>query len=194
MIPTLAATPAEWLPTVMTDFDEFLKDHASCEKKASGMALAMASHYPDQPRLLHAMVDLAVEELNHYREVVRILTQRGIAPGPDVKDPYVNRLNANVRRGPANFLMDRLLMGAVVERRGAERFALVADYFGDQKQETTLAAFYASIAASERRHWELFYELAFQHCAGDEVATRFAELCAIEADIVVSLPLRAALH
>lgn len=194
MIPTLAATPAGWLPTVMTDFDEFLKDHASCEKKASGMALAMASHYPDQPRLLHAMVDLAVEELNHYREVVRILTQRGIAPGPDVKDPYVNQLNANVRRGPANFLMDRLLMGAVVERRGAERFALVADYFSEHEQETTLAAFYTSIAASEHRHWELFYELAMQHCAGDEVATRFAELCAIEADIVASLPLRAALH
>jgi len=194
MIPTLAATPAGWLPTVMTDFDEFLKDHASCEKKASGMALAMASHYPDQPRLLHAMVDLAVEELNHYREVVRILTQRGIAPGPDVKDPYVNQLNASVRRGPANFLMDRLLMGAVVERRGAERFALVADYFSEHEQETTLAAFYTSIAASEHRHWELFYELAMQHCAGDEVATRFAELCAIEADIVASLPLRAALH
>ena len=58
----LEPTPPGWLEAVLADFDGFLKDHASCEKKASGMALNIASHYPDQPTLVAAMADLAVEE------------------------------------------------------------------------------------------------------------------------------------
>ena len=47
----------------MDDFDRFLLDHAAAEKKASGMALSMVSHYPDRTRLVAAMTDLAVEEM-----------------------------------------------------------------------------------------------------------------------------------
>ena len=68
------------------------------------MAMSMASHYPDKPELLSAMADLAVEELSHYREVIRLMLQRGISPPPDTKDPYVNALNkldkANDREHP----------------------------------------------------------------------------------------------
>lgn len=188
--PALPASPKAWVDTVMADFNEFLRDHASCEKKASGMALNMAAHYPDQVNLLNAMVELAVEELNHYREVIRIMLQRNVIPGADSKDVYVNQLNKNVRKGPANFLLDRLLVGAVIERRGAERFALVAKYIDDPGLRT----FYAAIAASEARHWVLFYDLALSHCESTAVAPRFAELSAIEADIMLNLPLRPALH
>ncbi len=175
---------------MLADFDSFLKDHASAEKKASGMALNVASHYPDQPDLLRAMADLAVEELTHYREVVRIMLSRNVAPGPDAKDPYVNALNRCIRKGPENFLLDRLLVGAVVERRGAERFALVGEHIGDP----SLRKFYQSIAASEARHWTLFVELALQHCDHAEVWPRLAELTAVDAELIADLPLRAALH
>ena len=114
----LVATSGEWLEVVLDDFDSFLKDHASCEKKASGMALNVASHYPDKPELLNAMVDLAVEELGHYREVIRLLTDRGLCPGSDEKDPYVRGLQAHIRTGSDLYLLDRLLVGAVMERRG----------------------------------------------------------------------------
>ena len=190
LTPNIIDTPAAWVTAVFEDFDEFLRDHASCEKKASGMALNMASHYPDQPLLLNAMVELAVEELSHYREVIRILLQRNIAPGPDLKDPYINQLNKQVRKGPANFLLDRLLVAAVVERRGAERFGLMAVHIEDAE----LAKFYAAFTASEARHWMLFLDLASQHCEASEVAPRFAELAAIEGEIMLNLPLRAALH
>lgn len=186
----LAATPDAWINAVTADFNEFLRDHASCEKKASGMALSMASHYPDQPDLLNAMVELAVEELSHYREVIRIMLARQLTPGPDVKDPYINQLNRHVRRGPGNFLLDRLLIGAVVERRGAERFALIATHLDDPD----LKRFYADIAASEARHWGLFFDLALQHCEGAPVQQRFAQLTAIEGEIMLGLPLRPALH
>ena len=186
----LTPTPPGWIEAVLADFDAFLKDHASCEKKASGMALNIASHYPDQPELLNAMADLAVEELSHYREVVRLLTARGLAPGPDTRDTYVRRLNALIRQGPEHFLLDRLLIAAIVERRGCERFGLVADALppGPEKK------FFEAITASEARHWELFLTLARTHCDPNAIDARLKELVDAEADIMASQPHRAALH
>ena len=120
------ATSNKWLEIVLADFDTFLLDHASCEKKASGMALSVASHYPDKPARLNAMADLAVEEVGHYREVIRLLTERGLCPGADEKDLYVRELQTQIRKGPEHYLLDRLLVAAVIERRGHERFGLIA--------------------------------------------------------------------
>jgi tRNA-(ms[2]io[6]A)-hydroxylase len=191
----LAATPAGWLEAVLADFPQFLRDHASCEKKASGMALNVASHYPDRPRLLAAMADLAVEELSHYREVVRAMQARGIQPGADSKDPYIHALNALIRRGSERFLLDRLLVGAIVERRGAERFALVRDALASAAcAHHDLHGFYRAITESEHRHWQQFIDLARHECPHLEIDERLAELVAREADIVGRLPFRAALH
>jgi tRNA-(ms[2]io[6]A)-hydroxylase len=187
--PPLTPTPAGWIDVVLKDFDEFLKDHASCEKKASGMALSVAAHYPDQPKLLLAMVDLAVEELNHYREVVRLLLERDLQPGPDVKDGYVNSLNQLIRKGPEYFMLDRLLVAAAVERRGAERFSILAAHL----HEPELRKFYTAIAESEARHWTMFLGLAGDHFE-DQVGERWRELCAAESALMLGLKLKPALH
>ena len=75
-------TPDSWIEAVLADFDTFLIDHAAAEKKASGMAMSMLSHYPDREVLVKAMTDLAIEELTHFRKVIKILYQRGLQPGP----------------------------------------------------------------------------------------------------------------
>ncbi len=185
-----STTPAAWLDVVLADFPSFLQDHASCEKKASGMALNVASHYPDKPRLLSAMADLAVEELGHYREVVRLLLAKGLQPGPDSKDANVRELNAQVRRGSDNFLLDRLLVAAVVEARGAERFQQIADALPAGTEQK----FYSAIAASEARHWKLFVELALQEFSRQSVHARIAELIDFEAKLIATLPLAPRLH
>ena len=187
---TLTATPEGWLESVLANFDSFLSDHASCEKKASGMALSIASHYPDKPQLLNAMAELAVEELSHYREVVRLISQRGGIPGADTKDPYINALNATIRKGPQHYLLDRLLIAAVVERRGHERFALLAAALdGDP-----LGSFYRAIAASEDRHWQLFIDLAEAHCDRSEIPARLECLIETEAQVMAALPIQPRLH
>jgi len=186
----LAPTPPGWLDTVLADFDGFLSDHASCEKKASGMALNIASHYPDQPDLLLAMADLAVEELTHYRQVVRLMGSRGITPAPDRKDLYVRGLNDLIRRGPEYYLLDRLLVAAVVERRGHERFAMIARAHDDPE----IRRFYRAITASEDRHWQLFLDLACDHCSTQRPHVRLTELVAAEAELMQAQPLQAALH
>ena len=186
----LAPTCDEWLPCVLADFDGFLADHASCEKKASGMAVNVASHYPDQPRLLEAMADLAVEEMSHYREVIRLLIARGARPTADTKDPYVNALQKHIRNGTQAYLMDRLLVAAVVEARGHERFGLVAQAVSDP----ILKKFYNAITASEHRHWQLFVQLAAHYFPHAEVQSRLTELLSAEAEIVARQAPRAALH
>ena len=190
----LVPTPPAWLEAVLADFDSFLRDHASSEKKASGMALAIASHYPDKPTLLAAMADLAVEELSHYREVLRIMLGRNVEPGPDTRDPYVRGLNELIRRGKAHYLLDRLLVAAVVERRGHERFSLIARALEARDTDPDLSAFYRAIAASENRHWQQFVDLANEHCDPTAVASRLQELLDSEAGLMLGLPVRAALH
>lgn len=183
-------TSAQWLDAVLADFDGFLLDHAAAEKKASGMAVSMLSHYPDRIDLVTAMADLAIEELTHYREVVKWIHKRGLQTAPDEKDPYVIEFRKSLRKGKDEYMLDRLLTASIIEARGAERFALVAQGL----TEPAIKKFYESIARSEQRHYLLFLELARQYLPGETIDSRWNELLDIEADIVKSLPIRARLH
>ncbi len=183
-------TPAAWTETVLADFDSFLQDHAAAEKKASGMAISMLSHYPDKVELVAAMADLAVEEMTHYREVVKWIHRRGLLTAADEKDPYVIALRESIRRGRDEYLLDRLLTASIIEARGAERFGLVAGAL----DPGPLQSFYQSIARSEERHYTLFLELAHVYLDEAIIAPRWNALLDIEASIAAALPLRAALH
>ena len=188
--PLRYSTPSQWTEAVLADFDRFLLDHAAAEKKASGMAISMLSHYPDRIELVAAMADLAVEELTHYREVVKWIHRRGLLTGADQKDPYVLAFRESIRQGRDAYLLDRLLTASIIEARGAERFGLVAGALS----EPGLKSFYQSIARSEERHYTLFLDLAHRYLPAETVRQRWQELLDIEAGIVAALPIRAALH
>ena len=190
MIKLLYNTPESWAEGVVAAMDDFLPDHAAAEKKASSMAMGMVSHYPDRPELVMAMIDLAIEELNHYRAVVRLMNERGLCLLPDEKDPYVNSLRRAIRRGKDHYFLDRLLIGGIVEARGAERFGLVADAL----PAGSLQRFYQTITRSEEEHQGLFIQLAELYFDPEETRLRLNELLEIEAGIVRELPLRPALH
>ena len=184
------ATPAEWAEVVLADFDHFLIDHAAAEKKASGMAMSMALHYKDKPELVSAMIDLAIEELTHFKAVVELMQQRNLQMLPDEKDPYINQLNQQVRKGLDERCIDRLIVGSIVEARGAERFGLVADALAAGE----LKHFYGAISRSEDKHTDLFINLARQYFPEQDVDARLDQLLDIEAAIVAQLPHRACLH
>lgn len=185
-----AQTDPRWIQTVLEDFDRFLLDHAACERKASALAMSLVAHYPDRPQLVTAMTDLAIEELAHFREVMKQISARGLVMGPDEKDPYVNRLRRHVRGTPEHYLLDRLLMFSIVERRGTERFGLLASALEDRQ----LADFYDRLARAEARHYTTFVELAREYFPVAMVTERLRELLGIEAQIVAELPLRPAVH
>lgn len=183
-------TSSLWVSTVMEDFDAFLLDHAAAEKKASGMAISMLSHYPDRIELVAAMADLAVEELSHYREVVKWIHQRGLITTADDKDFYVIEFRKSLRRGREEYFLDRLLVAGIIEARGAERFGLVADAL----PQGLLKKFYRSISRSEERHYELFFQLAARYIDKAKIEQRLTELLDAEAAIAAAQPVRSALH
>lgn len=186
-------TPDSWIEAVLADFDTFLIDHAAAEKKASGMAMSMLSHYPDREVLVKAMTDLAIEELTHFRKVVKILYQRGLQPGADSKDDYVNHFRKSFRKGTDVYLLDRLLVGGIIEARGCERFGLVAKAL-EQSDDSKMYRFYQDITDSEAKHHTLFVDLAETYFAKDEVQERLDQLLDIEAEIISALPVTAMLH
>lgn len=188
--PLHCASPNAWVDYVIERFDQFLLDHAAAEKKAAGMALSMLSHYPDRARLVTAMSELAAEEMVHFREVVKLIQERGLQLTADEKDPYVNEVRSWIRQGSEQYLLDRLLTGAVIEARGAERFALVAEALSPG----SVKRFYQSLARSEARHYELFFDLAIEYFPPETVMLRWQELLSAEARYVQVLPIRAALH
>ena len=188
--PLLLKTSPDWISAVLEDFDGFLLDHAAAEKKASGMAMSMLSHYPDRISIVTQMADLAIEELTHYREVLKWILSRGQTIGPDKKDQYVLALRQHIRKGSDVYLLDRLLIAGVIEARGAERFALI----GKSLRPSQIKKFYESLARSEARHYELFLNLAKEYFPGKVIQARWQQILDIEANIVNNLPIRAALH
>ncbi len=190
MITLHAVSSPAWLSAVLADFDAFLLDHAAAERKASAVALSLITHYPDRGELVAAMMDLAREELEHFYQVYRRIEERGLILGPDRKDPYVKDMRAELRGGRDDYFLDRLLMSAIVEARGCERFGMIAGGMTDP----SLRSFYCEIAASEARHDALFVELARTYFSRVSVEARLDALLDAEAKIVEGLAIRPALH
>ncbi len=179
-----------WTEAVLGDFDSFLQDHANCERKASGSAMNMVSHYPDRKELVTAMIELAREELRHFSQVYRHMAARGVMLGPDRKDPYIHRLSQKYRKGSEAYFLDRLLVAGILEARGCERFGLIASAL----PAGPLKDFYRDITRSEARHQDLFVRLALLYFDPVTVEARLEELLEAEALIISDLPRRAALH
>ncbi len=189
-IDVLVNTSPAWVKAVSLDFDAFLLDHANCERKASAMAMSFIAKYPDRPSLIPAMIDLALEEIEHFRDVYEICAARGLTLRKDEPDLYANRLLNAARHGRDERLIDRMLIGSVIESRGAERFALL----GRELEDETLRAFYARLGKAELKHGHLFVHLLLKEFDEQLVYPRLHEFLELEAEIVTDLELRPALH
>jgi tRNA-(ms[2]io[6]A)-hydroxylase len=185
------ATPVSWAPLAVADLDRFLQDHAANERKVSASALTLAVHHPERAELVEAMIDLAREELEHFKRVHDLLVERGRPLGQDSPDPYMGALHRRMRKLRAReYLLDRLIVFAIVEARGCERFALLARAL----EPGPLRDFYTHLTRAEARHHALFLHLAHTYYGKAEVAARLDEVLDAEAEIARRLPLRAALH
>ncbi|MBT5507565.1 MAG: tRNA-(ms[2]io[6]A)-hydroxylase, partial [Flammeovirgaceae bacterium] len=68
----------DWINAVIADFDTFLTDHANCERKASAMAMSFVAKYPNRKEILGELIDIGIEELEHFKDVHQIMESRGI--------------------------------------------------------------------------------------------------------------------
>ena len=184
-------TSAAWTQAVLADVNSFLSDHAHAERKVSAAALALAAQNPRRPELVEAMIELAREELGHFKQVYQLIIRRGKELTYDRPDPYMRPLRIfakNPRK--QEYLLDLLILYSVVEARGCERFELVADAF----QDLQLKTFYQRLVIAERRHQGLFLELAHRYFPEKDVLARLDCILDAEADSARNCPVRAALH
>jgi tRNA-(ms[2]io[6]A)-hydroxylase len=191
MLDLRVATPKAWLDVVFSDFDAFLVDHALCERKASAMGLMLVAKYFDRTKIMEPLIAFAREELEHFHIMYRIVEARGLMLVSDEKDVYVNALRRLSRSGGDELFLDRLIVPGIVEARGCERLQMVAAAL---EPGTELASTYMELARAESRHHGLFFRLARHYFTEDVVQSRADFLLRAEADLVQSLPFRAAVH
>lgn len=185
------ASKATWLAEVIEHFDEFLQDHANCERKASSMAMSFVAKYPDRVEIIPLLIETAIEELEHFQQVYDLMQARGIRlPARMGADPYVSALIDRCRTGRDARFLDRLLIASVVETRGAERFRMVAEAL----EEDELREFYKRLWTSEAKHGEIFVKMALEYFDEKEVYERLAYWVEQEGEVLSGLALRPALH
>lgn len=184
-------SPAQWVDAVMNDFNTFLQDHANCERKASAMAMSFVAKYPNRMEIIPELIETALEEMEHFRDVYAFMEKRGVLLPHEIgQDHYVKQLLDFCRSGREERFLDRLLLASVIECRGAERFKLIAQALEDE----ALKQFYKRLWTSEARHGNIFVKMALNYFSKDEIYVRLNELNEIEADVLISLPIKAALH
>ncbi|HEX9139384.1 MAG TPA: tRNA isopentenyl-2-thiomethyl-A-37 hydroxylase MiaE [Steroidobacteraceae bacterium] len=174
-------TPPQWVADAAEHWQELLLDHAACEKKAASTALALLFSYPEFTAQNLALARLAREELRHFERVTRLLGQLGVTHRRLQPGRYAAGLRAALSSREPQRHLDLLLIGALIEARSCERFALLKTAL-----DAPLAELYAELERSEARHASLYLELAEELCRAEELPAcqaRLAELAAIEAQL-----------
>ena len=184
-------SPKEWLDAVMADFNSFLRDHADCERKASAMAMSLVAKYPDRIEIIPELIETALEEMEHFQAVYKIMEERGIQLNHEItEDPYVKKLHGLMHSDVERRFLDRLLLASVIECRGAERFKMVWEAL----PVGPLKKFYHELWASEAKHGNIFVAFALKYYPEEKVYARLRELTDKEATIIKELKIRPALH
>lgn len=174
-------TPDEWLDEACRRLPEMLLDHANCELKAASTALSFLYRYPDRAALAQRMSKLAREELRHFEQVRAIMDEMAIPFERLSASRYAGQLRDAARQTEPCKLLDMLLIGALIEARSCERFAMIAPRLPEK-----LGRFYSGLLASEARHFEHYLAFARSECgvSDEEIDARLAELKEIEAALV----------
>ena len=134
---------------------------------------------PWQQQVLDKMVRLIKEELHHFEQVLDFIRQRAIAIEPLSAAGYASGLLRHVRSRDPAMLVDKLIIGALIEARSCERFAALAP-----RLDPELQRFYISLLRSEARHYQDYLQLAAD-ISPEPIEPRVQQLAAIEAQLIL---------
>jgi tRNA-(ms[2]io[6]A)-hydroxylase len=189
-------TDPAWPAAAVEDTSAVLIDQAHCEIKAASNALSLAARHPDDLEVVRVLTDIAREEIEHFQRVLALLVARGLTLGPPPVDAYAAELRRAVhampraRLGPElPPLVDRLLVGALIEARSCERFKLLAEATAGDPEHIAHHALWSDLLASEARHYRTFVDLAVRVAGGQRAAVdqRLERIAECEGDVVGAL-------
>ena len=185
-------TDPRWVNIVEKNIEEILTDHAYCEQKAATNAITIVVKFPERTELVNAMLELAQEELGHFKQVHDKLVERGFVLGRERKDEYVNLLYDFQRKGDSRevHLIDRLLFGAMIEARSCERFKVLSENINDED----LRQFYKMLMISEANHYTMFINFARKYAGQENVDERWQQWLDYEGEIIKGFGLKETIH
>lgn len=181
-------SPDAWVSWALDHPELMLNDHAHCEKKAASTAMSLMYRYVERDELLHKMSRLAREELLHFEQVHKLMRSRGIAYEHLSASRYADGLRKHIRTHEPARLVDTLIVGAFVEARSCERFALLAPLLDEE-----LSKYYASLLKSEARHFEDYLMLA-QAYSLEPIDDRIAVFRTVEEALILEPDLEFRIH
>ena len=186
-------TDPRWVNIVEKNVAEILTDHAYCEQKAANSAISLIIGYPENSELASAMIDLAQEEISHFKMVHELILARGYVLGRERKDDYSRKLQNFFPKGGSRetHLVHKLLVAGLIEARSCERFRLLSEELDDVE----LRKFYRKLMISEANHYTLFLKLAHQYAPKEiDVETKLQLLLAFEAELMKELGNKETVH
>ncbi|WP_417761983.1 tRNA isopentenyl-2-thiomethyl-A-37 hydroxylase MiaE [Shewanella sp.] len=158
------------------DINRFMaRDSRKNELAAQLNAKAGFAHGQD---LIAKMVRLIKEEFHHFEQVLELMQARDIPYSNIRAGRYAKGLMRQVITHEPQTLIDKLIIGALIEARSCERFAKLAPYLDDE-----LGRFYVSLLRSEARHYQDYLTLA-EAVAGADISDRVAYLVVQEAKLI----------
>jgi tRNA-(ms[2]io[6]A)-hydroxylase len=185
-------TDPYWAKIVESNIEEVLSDHAWCEQKAATNCITIIINNSEKPELVSALLDIAKEEVEHFKMVHDIILERGLTFGRERRDNYVNELAKFMKKGESRekALVDRLLFSAMIEARSCERFKVLSDNVKDEQ----LAKFYYDLMASEAGHYTTFLGFARKYGEGIDVDKRWKEWLEFEANVIQNYGKEESIH
>jgi len=191
-------THPSWITVAFHNLDALLADHAHCEVKAATTALSLALKNHQDLDVVLTLSRLAQEEVDHFARVVAFMKRRGISLGQPPSDEYATQLRKAIGQlgaCPCDPLVDRMLVGALIEARSCERFKLLLEAWpkeDDTADSAELRGFYRELFECEAKHYTQYRNLAV-HVAkqpASVVDTRLAQLAVLEGQIIAELGAR----
>ena len=157
MLMLRAKPPESWLPKVIANLGAVLLDHAHLERKAAKSALTL-QRYQQLTGRLGELTTIAIEELEHFNLVLKLLDERGIPFGQAISSPWIAGIMNTVRKGRNEQVIDHLLCAAMIEGRSCEKFQILAEAL--VTVDAPLAKFYAGLVESEGNHYAAYLLMA----------------------------------
>jgi tRNA-(ms[2]io[6]A)-hydroxylase len=149
--------PDDWLPKVLAHLPAVLVDHAHLERKAATSALNLEK-YRDLFGRVHELNAIAIEELQHFELVLRLLKQRGIPFSQPHPSAWIGGMMRALRNGTRQQVIDHLIVCSLIEGRSCEKFQILAAALADRDAE--LSRFYGSLVESEGNHYAAYILMA----------------------------------
>jgi tRNA-(ms[2]io[6]A)-hydroxylase len=149
--------PDTWLAKVRENLAPVLIDHAHLERKAATSALNLEKYVELQDRVSELNA-IAIEELQHFEIVLRLLRERDIPFSGPQRSPWIGGMMKAVRKGRRHQVIDHLVVCALIEGRSCEKFQILAE--GVRDLDAGLADFYASLVESEGNHYAAYLIMA----------------------------------